>query len=36
VLEKYIFEEKIGAGNFSVVYRGIERETNQLVAIKSI
>lgn len=36
ILEKYTFTEKIGTGNFSVVYKGVERATDQLVAIKSI
>lgn len=28
--------EKIGAGNFSSVYRGIEKTTNKEVAVKVI
>lgn len=32
--EKYCLMEKIGEGNFSTVYRGIDRKTMQEVAVK--
>jgi casein kinase 1 len=31
---KYIFIEKIGQGNFGTVYKGLNRRTNELLAIK--
>jgi casein kinase 1 len=31
---KYLFIEKLGQGNFGVVYKGLNRRTNELVAIK--
>lgn len=31
---KYIFIEKIGEGNFGTVYKGLNKRTNELVAIK--
>ncbi|KXN66426.1 Pkinase-domain-containing protein, partial [Conidiobolus coronatus NRRL 28638] len=34
--EKYIPKEKLGEGTYAVVYRGIKKETNEVVALKEI
>ena len=36
IFEKYILKEILGKGKFSTVYRAIEKNTNQIVAIKII
>jgi serine/threonine protein kinase len=35
IKNKYIVQEKIGQGHFGVVYKGIYKKTNELVAIKT-
>lgn len=34
--EQYTLLEKLGTGSFGVVYKGIHKETKQIVAIKQI
>ncbi|WFD23017.1 MAPK-activated protein kinase Srk1 [Malassezia equina] len=34
--ERYVLVEKLGEGTFSTVYRAIDRETNQAVALKAV
>ena len=36
VIDNYVLEDKIGAGQFGDVFRGFHQETKQEVAIKSI
>lgn len=36
ILDQYVKLEKIGAGNFSSVFRGREKKTGKEVAIKTI
>ncbi|XP_046560995.1 serine/threonine-protein kinase pdik1l-A-like isoform X2 [Haliotis rubra] len=36
LLDKYDLEETLGEGSFGVVYRAINRETNEFVAVKEI
>lgn len=36
VFDKYLKLERIGGGNFSNVYRGKDKKTDKLVAIKVI
>ena len=35
-MARYIIEKKLGAGNFSVVYKAVHKDTNDHVAIKEI
>lgn len=36
LIARYIVEKKVGTGNFSIVYRAVEKDTGNRVAIKEI